>query len=71
MMCMCWVQGPKVGDRVASFTGVLQPLSLDPISSTRSFLLSASFLFLVLLKAILFLSFGYAAIWLAWLQCHL
>lgn len=68
MLCMCWVQGPKVG---TSFTGVLQPLSLDPISSTRSFLLSASFLFLVLLKAILFLSFGYAAIWLAWLQHHL
>ncbi|KAB1265479.1 CMRF35-like molecule 8 [Camelus dromedarius] len=32
------------------------------------FLLSASFLFLVLLKAVLFLSFSYAAIWLAWLQ---
>ncbi|XP_015090753.2 CMRF35-like molecule 6 [Vicugna pacos] len=32
------------------------------------FLLSASVLFLVLLKAVLFLSFSYAAILLAWLQ---
>ncbi|XP_057357665.1 CMRF35-like molecule 6 [Manis pentadactyla] len=35
------------------------------------FLLFASFLFLALLKVILFLSFSYAAIWLAWLQHHL
>ncbi|XP_058561049.1 CMRF35-like molecule 6 [Neofelis nebulosa] len=35
------------------------------------FLFFASFLFLVLLKVSLFLSFSYAAIWLAWLQRHL
>lgn len=35
------------------------------------FLLSASFLFVALLKTVLFLSFGYAAIWLAWIQRHL
>ncbi|XP_070416158.1 CMRF35-like molecule 5 [Equus przewalskii] len=35
------------------------------------FLLSAGFLFLALRKVILFLSFCYAAIWLACLQHHL
>ncbi|KAK2503593.1 hypothetical protein MC885_021834 [Smutsia gigantea] len=65
---LVFLPGLTLGDSVGPADG---HDSCPGFGAHRPFLLFARFLFLALLKVILFLSFSYAAIWLAWLQHHL